>query len=55
VRVSKSPERAAQFPTTCVALSGLFLYTILTQGFGCFAASTLGFAVSRFQRLKTLA
>jgi hypothetical protein len=52
VRVSKSPERATQFSTTRVALSGLFLYAILTQGFGCFAASTLGFVVSRFQRFK---
>jgi hypothetical protein len=51
-RVTLNPERATQVVENCAALSGLILYAILTQGFGCFAASTLGFAVSRFQRLK---
>ena len=37
----------------CVALSGLFVSSPLTQGFGCFAAFTLGFAISRFQRLES--
>ena len=26
----------------------------ITQGFGCFAAFTLGFAIPRFQRLESL-
>jgi hypothetical protein len=36
----------------CAALTGLNGKSIPNQGFGCFAAFTLGFAVSRFQRLK---
>ena len=46
---TQSPERAAQ--SACVALSGLFLFRLLTQGFGRFAAFALGFAAPRFQRL----
>ena len=34
----------------CVAPTGLPFRSLLTQGSGCFAASTLGFAMSRFQR-----
>ena len=43
-------NRALKGRSSCVAPSGLFLFVIPTQGFGCFAASTLGFAASRFQR-----
>jgi hypothetical protein len=38
----------------CAALAGLLLSASPTQGFGLFATSTLGFAVSRFQRFNPL-
>jgi hypothetical protein len=37
-----------QFP--CAALTGLLFFSSPTQGFGRFAASTLGFDAPRFQR-----
>jgi len=43
-----SPVRAMQ--AGCAALTGLLPYSSPTQGFGRFAASTLGFAAPRFQR-----
>jgi hypothetical protein len=43
-RIKISPERAEQ--GFCIALSGLIPFSFTTQGFGCFAASTLGFAAS---------
>ena len=35
---------------SCAALTGLMKNPFLTQGFGCFAAFILGYAVARFQR-----
>jgi hypothetical protein len=46
----KEPCKGETGFTDCVALAGLFIYSILTQGFGRLAAFTLGFAVPRFQR-----
>jgi hypothetical protein len=43
-------HRFFRYGTTCVAPAGLPLCQSLTQGSGRCAASTLGFAVSRFQR-----
>jgi len=36
----------------CFALSGLYVLPSPTQGFGCFAAFTLGCDIPRFQRLQ---
>jgi hypothetical protein len=51
--LKESPEGARQ--RFCVALAGLFFHSsIITQGFGCFAAFALGFAVPRFQRFALI-
>jgi hypothetical protein len=46
--LSQSPARAAQ--NRCFALAGLNQNAILSPGFGCYAAFTLGFVIARFQR-----
>jgi hypothetical protein len=45
-----SPERAAQLRSFAASPFQGFFMVVLTQGCGCGAAFTLGFAAPRFQR-----